>query len=105
VSVDQRDMLSVAMSNDERSVSFILVVLHSFTGHPLLFWSTPLLASVKIWKLAADSFETRIHQFQFQWRRRLSFVEPGRRWAYSPSPSKASGISYQGTMKTSVRIL
>jgi len=35
----------------------------------------------------------------------LSFVEPGRRWAHSPSPSKAPGISYQGTMKTSVRML
>jgi len=36
---------------------------------------------------------------------KLSFVAPGRRWAYSPSPSKAPGISYQGTMKTSVRML
>jgi len=36
---------------------------------------------------------------------KLSFVEPGRRWAHSPSPSKAPGISYQGTMKTSVRML
>jgi len=36
---------------------------------------------------------------------KLSLVEPGRRWAYSPSPSKAPGISYQGTMKTSVRML
>jgi len=41
----------------------------------------------------------------FRLRRRLIFVEPGRRWAYSPSPSKAPGISYQGTMKTSVRML
>jgi len=24
---------------------------------------------------------------------KLSFVEPGRRWAHSPSPSKAPGIS------------
>jgi len=30
----------------------------------------------------------------------LSFVEPGRRWAHSPSASKAPGISYQDTMKT-----
>jgi len=30
---------------------------------------------------------------------KLSFVEPGRRWAHSPSPSKAPGIPYQGTMK------
>jgi len=37
--------------------------------------------------------------------RKLSFVEPGHRWAHSPSPSKAPGISYQGTMKTSVRML
>jgi len=29
---------------------------------------------------------------------KLSFVEPGRRWAYSLSPSKAPGISYKGTM-------
>jgi len=36
---------------------------------------------------------------------KLSFVEPGRRWAHSPSPSKAAGISYQGTMKTSMRML
>jgi len=36
---------------------------------------------------------------------KLSFVEPARRWAHSPSPSKAPGISYQGTMKTSVRML
>jgi len=36
---------------------------------------------------------------------KLAFVEPGRRWAHSPSPSKAPGISYQGTMKTSVRML
>jgi len=35
---------------------------------------------------------------------KLSFVEPGRRWAHSPS-SKAPGISCQGTMKTSVRKL
>jgi len=34
----------------------------------------------------------------------LSFVEPGHRWAHSPYPSKAPGISYQGTMKTSVRM-
>jgi len=31
---------------------------------------------------------------------KLSFVEPGCRWA-----SKALGISYQGTMKISVRML
>jgi len=36
---------------------------------------------------------------------KLSCVEPGHRWAHSPSPSKAPGISYQGTMKTSVRML
>jgi len=36
---------------------------------------------------------------------KLSFVEPGYRWAHNPSPSKAPGISYQGTMKTSVRML
>jgi len=36
---------------------------------------------------------------------KLSFVEPDRRWAHSPSPSKAPDISYKGTMKTSVRIL
>jgi len=30
---------------------------------------------------------------------KLSFIEPGCRWAYSASPSKAPGISYQGTMK------
>jgi len=36
---------------------------------------------------------------------KLSFVEPGRRQAHSPSPSNAPGISYQGTMKTSVRML
>jgi len=36
---------------------------------------------------------------------KLSFIEPGRRWAHSPSPSKASGIPYQGTMKTSMRML
>jgi len=36
---------------------------------------------------------------------KLSFIEPGRRWAHSPSTSKAPGISYQGTMKTSVRML
>jgi len=35
---------------------------------------------------------------------KLSFVEPGRRWAHSPSLRKAPGISYQGTMKTSVRM-
>jgi len=35
---------------------------------------------------------------------KLSFVEPGRRWARSPSPSKDPGISYQGTMKTSMRM-
>jgi len=33
---------------------------------------------------------------------KLSFVEPGCRWAHSPSPSKAPGDSYQGTMKTSM---
>jgi len=36
---------------------------------------------------------------------KLSFVEPGCRWAHSPFPSKAPGISYRGTMKTSVRML
>jgi len=36
---------------------------------------------------------------------KLSFVEPGRRWAHSPSPSKAPGISYEGTMKISMRML
>jgi len=36
---------------------------------------------------------------------KLSFVEPGRRWAHSPSSSGAPGVSYQGTMKTSVRML
>jgi len=36
---------------------------------------------------------------------KLSFVEPGHGWAHSPSPRKAPGISYQGTMKTSVRML
>jgi len=36
---------------------------------------------------------------------KLSFVEPGRRWAHSPSPSKAPGISYQVTMITYVRML
>jgi len=36
---------------------------------------------------------------------KLSFIEPGCRWAHSPSPSKAPGISYQGTMKTSARML
>jgi len=35
---------------------------------------------------------------------KLSFVEPGHRWAHSPSHSKAPDISYQGTMKTSVRM-
>jgi len=34
---------------------------------------------------------------------KLSFVEPGRRWAHSPSPSRGPGIPYQGTTKTSVR--
>jgi len=36
---------------------------------------------------------------------KLSFIDPGCRWAHSPSLSKAPGISYQGTMKTSVRML
>jgi len=36
---------------------------------------------------------------------KLSFAEPGHRRAHSSSPSKAPGISYQGTMKTSVRML
>jgi len=31
---------------------------------------------------------------------KLIFVEPGHRWVHSPAP----GISYQGTMKTSVRM-
>jgi len=35
---------------------------------------------------------------------KLSFVEPGRRWAHSLSPSKAPGIFCQGTMKTSVKM-
>jgi len=34
---------------------------------------------------------------------KLSFVEPGRRWAHNPSPSKAPGISYlQDSCHTSV---
>jgi len=36
---------------------------------------------------------------------KLSFVERGRRWAHSLFPSKALGIPYQDTMKTSVRML
>jgi len=36
---------------------------------------------------------------------KLSFVEPSRRLAHSPSPSKAPGIPYKGTIKTSVRML
>jgi len=36
---------------------------------------------------------------------KLSFVEPGRRWAHSPSSSGAPGVPYQATMKTSVRML
>jgi len=36
---------------------------------------------------------------------KMSFVEPGHRWAHSPSSSGAPGIPYQGTMKTSVRML
>jgi len=36
---------------------------------------------------------------------KLSFVEPGHRWAHSQSPSKAPGTSYQGTKKTSARML
>jgi len=39
-------------------------------------------------------------QFPVSVEAKLSFVKPGRRWAHSPSPSKAPGISYQGTMKT-----
>jgi len=30
---------------------------------------------------------------------KLAFIEPGCRWAQGPSPNKAPGISYQGTMK------
>jgi len=41
----------------------------------------------------------------FMFQRRLIFVEPGHRWAHSPSSSRAPGIPYQGTMKTSVRML
>jgi len=44
-------------------------------------------------------------QFPVSVEAKLSFVKPGHRWAHSLSPSKASGISYQGTMKTSVRML
>jgi len=36
---------------------------------------------------------------------KLSFVEPGRRWAHSPFSGGAPGILYQGTMKTSVRMI
>jgi len=36
---------------------------------------------------------------------KLIFVEPGRRWAHSPSSSKAPGVPYQGNMKTSVGML
>jgi len=41
----------------------------------------------------------------FRWRRGLIFVEPGLRWAHSPSSTRAPGIPYQGTMKTSMRML
>jgi len=44
------------------------------------------------------------HQFPVSVEAKLSFVEPGRRWAHSPSHSKAPAISYQGTRKTSVRM-
>jgi len=43
-------------------------------------------------------------QFPVSVEAKLSFVEPGRSWAHSSSPSKAPGISYQGTMKTSARM-
>jgi len=45
------------------------------------------------------------YQFPVSVEAKLSFIEPGHRWAHSPFPSKAAGISYQGTMKTSVRML
>jgi len=50
---------------------------------------------------------TRFVAFQFpvSVETKLSFVEPGHRWAHSPSPSKAPGISQQGIMKTSVKML
>jgi len=45
------------------------------------------------------------NEFPVSVEAKLSFVEPSRRWAHSSSPSKAPGISYQGTMKTSIRML
>jgi len=36
---------------------------------------------------------------------KLIFIEQGRRWAHSSSSSRAPGIPYQGTMKTSVGML
>jgi len=50
--------------------------------------------------------EHSIIQFPVSVEAKLSFVEPGRRWAHSPSRSKTPGISYQGRpLKTSVRML
>jgi len=34
---------------------------------------------------------------------KLSFVVPGRRWAHSPSPSKAPGISYHENLREDVQ--
>jgi len=64
----------------------------SFCTSVIVNWTKAILA-------------TRQFQFPVSVEAKLSFVEPGHRWAHSPSCSKAPGVSYQGTMKTSVRIL
>jgi len=53
----------------------------------------------------SDKFHRWCHPVSALAEVKMSFIEPGRRWAHSPYPSKAPGISYQGTMKTSVIML
>jgi len=76
-----------------KSVYSITVISYSGLFCLILLFGHSVTVRVRVWVRSFVSVEAK-----------LSFVEPGRRWAHSPSPSKAPGISYQGTMKTSVRM-
>jgi len=75
-------------SHDTGRKAQLNTTVYNLTGFPILpcHWGTSTMFPVSV-------------------EAKLSFVEPGRKWAHSHAPSKAPGISYQGTMKTSMRML
>jgi len=77
----------VIVENDDAGIKFVLLNQHDHLKKFVEFMPNMLSSSTG----------------KIQWMRgfggaKLFFVEPGRRWAYSLSPSKAPGVSYQGTV-------